>query len=117
MSWRADIIWKFLQAENIFSWEKWREEGRCRVQILDTLPFNNNFCGYFKPVLCNPIVRGRRAMSRTAGGQQNVRMKELREGEARMKELWNEEARMKELREGEARIQQEVGRGKNSRKA
>ena len=56
-------------------------------------------------------------MSRTAGGQQEVRMKKRREGEARMKELWNEEARMKELREGEARIQQEVGRGKNSRKA
>ena len=56
-------------------------------------------------------------MSRTAGGPQDVRMKELREGEARMKELWNKEARMKELWEGEARIQQEVGRGKNSRKA
>ena len=56
-------------------------------------------------------------MSRTAGGQQEVRMKKLREEEARMKELWNEEARMKELWEGEARIQQEVGRVKNSRKA
>ena len=34
------------------------------------------------------VVRGRRAMSRTAGGQQEARMKKRREGEARMKELW-----------------------------
>ena len=57
-------------------------------------------------LLIQEPVRGKRAMSRTAGGQQEVRMKKLREEEARMKELW----------EGEARIQQEVGRGKTREK-
>ena len=77
---------------------------------IGTLPFNNNFCGYFKPVLCTPKET---CCAREAGDEPDSRRATGGADEETAGRGGADEGTLGR----EARIQQEVGRGKNSRKA